>query len=183
MARIDPKKTWRIVEARLRTETNPRHRRLLEVVLAHMKAEAALDVDGLMATLAPDPVYHAWGTDDPFYSPVGREAVRSFYTAFAASGAHRLEFDVDRLVVDDGAVFTEGTMRIVYPGAILEVLGHRVDDANAFYLYEARMAVVWPMDEDGLIIGEDSYTGGDGFAGIASRKIDLADVAPLASPR
>ena len=38
------------------------------------------------------------------------------------------------------------------------------------------MAVLWPIGPDGLFIGEDSYTGGDGFAGIAERKIDPAEI-------
>lgn len=178
MIRIDPATTWRRVTERLATERNPRHRQNLEVVLAHMRAEAACDLEGLMATLAPEPRYHAWGAPDPLYSPQGREAVRNFYAAFIASGAHRLALDVDRLLVDDDAVFTEGLMRIAYPASVLALLGHTVADADAFYLYETRMAVVWPIDADGLIVGEDTYVGGDGFAGIADRPITLAEIAP-----
>jgi hypothetical protein len=100
--------------------------------------------------------------------------VRGFYAAFISSGAHRLELDVDRLVVDEDCVVTEGTMRIAYPGAI--VLGHDVDDPDAHYPFEARMAVFWPMDADGLVLGEETYTAGDGFAGIAGRKLSHADL-------
>jgi hypothetical protein len=175
--RIDPTKTWRMVEERLAREPNPTLRRNLETVLAHMKAEAVPDVDGLMATIAAEPEYHAWGTADPFYNPKGREAVLTFYMAFAASGAHRLEFDMDRLVVDERCVVTEGTMRIAYPGTVLELLGHGIDDAAAFYLYETRMCVVWPLDEHGLVIGEDSYVATDGFKDIAHRKLRPEDLA------
>ena len=38
--KLDPSKTWRLVEARLARERDPRRRRNLETVLAHMKAEA-----------------------------------------------------------------------------------------------------------------------------------------------
>jgi hypothetical protein len=102
--------------------------------------------------------------------------VRGFYTAFIASGAHRLELDVDRLVVDEDCIVTEGVMRIAYPGAIVQLLGHEVDDPDAHYLFETRMTVVWPMDEHGLVLGEDTYTAGDGFAGIAGRKLSRADL-------
>jgi hypothetical protein len=175
--RIDPRKTWRMVEERLGGESDPVRKRNLETLLAHMKAEAVPDVEALMATIAAEPAYHAWGTADPLYSPKGRDSVRQFYTAFAASGAHRLEFDMDRLVVDAHCVVTEGVMRIAYPGVILGLLGHEVDDPEAFYLFETRMCVVWPMDEQGLVIGEDSYVGGDGFAGIADRKLRPEDLA------
>ncbi len=174
--RIDPTKTWRMVEARLAVERDARRRRNLAVVLAHMKAEAAPDLDALMATVAERARYRAWGTDDPLYSPEGKDAVRSFYTAFVASGAHRLELDVDRLVVDDDCVVTEGVMRIAYPGAVVQMLGHDVDDPSAYYLYEARMAVFWPIDDDGLVAGEETYTGGDGFAGIAARRLTAAEL-------
>ncbi|MEV5828669.1 hypothetical protein AB0L25_24220 [Spirillospora sp. NPDC052242] len=40
------------------------------------------------------------------------------------------------------------------------------------------MAIVWPIDEDGRIIGEESYTGRDGFAGIAERELAPEDIAP-----
>jgi hypothetical protein len=55
-------------------------------------------------------------------------------------------------------------------------MGIAVDDPGADYLYETRMAIVWPIDDDGLFIGEDAYVESDGFAGIAGRKIDPADV-------
>lgn len=175
--KLDPSKTWRLVEARLARESDPRRRRNLETVLAHMKAEAGGDLDGLMGTVSDSAVYHAYASDDPIFSPRGKDAVRAFYANFVASGAHRLEFDVDRLVVDDDCILTEGTMRIAYPGNLLRFMGHEVDDPDAFYLYQTRMAVVWPMDARGLVIGEDTYTAGDGFAGIALRKLRAEDLA------
>ena len=175
---IDPSNTWRKVEERLRTEKDPKRRRNLETVLAHMKAEAAGDLDGLMATITTreTPHYHAYGTDDPVLSPRGREAVRQFYAAFVASGAVKLELDVERLVVDDGFVITEGVMKIAYPGALLRLMGHALDDAEASYLFQTRMCVIWPMDAEGKVIAEDTYTGGDGFAGIAGRKLAASDI-------
>jgi hypothetical protein len=110
---------------------------------------------------------------------VGKDAVRTFYEAFAASGAHKLQLDTDRLVVDTHCILTEGAMRIAYPGRALLGRGIEVDDPDAYYLFEARMALMWPLDEHGLFIGEDSYTSGDGFAGIADRKLDPAEILVL----
>ena len=176
--KIDPNNTWRKVEERLKRETDPRRRRNLETVLAHMKAEAAGDLDGLMATLTDRevPHYHAHGTDDPILSPRGRDAVRQFYAAFVASGAVKLELDVQRLVADEDFVITEGLMKIAYPGALLRLMGHAVDDAESSYLFETPMCVIWPMDAEGKVIAEDTYTGGDGFAGIAERKLAASDI-------
>jgi ketosteroid isomerase-like protein len=171
--RIDPTRTWRLVEERLAREREPRRRRNLETLLAHMRAETAGDLDALMATVAEDAAYKAYGSSDPLLSPQGKAAVREFYTAYIASGAHRLEFDVDRLVVDEDCVVTEGMMRIAYPANVLALIGRSVPDPERHYLYEARMVVLWPMDADGLVMGEDSYVASDGFVDIGERPVDL----------
>jgi hypothetical protein len=175
---IDPKTTWAKVEERLATEKDPVLRRNLMTILEHMKAEAVGDIDGLLATLSDDVHYHAYGAD-PSASPKGKDGVRAFYEAFIASGATRLQLDIDRLVVDRDCILTEGLMRMAYPGRTLQARGIDVDDPDAFYLYEARMATLWPMDENGLARGEDTYVGGDGFAGIADRKLRPEDIAEL----
>jgi hypothetical protein len=179
MALIDPKRTWAKVEERLAVENDPRLRANLETVLAHMRAEAVGDVDGLLATLSDDVAYHAYGTTDPGLNPVGKQGVRRFYEDFIASGATRLQLDIDRLVVDRDCVLTEGVMRMAYPGRTLLARGIDVDDPDAYYLYEARMATLWPFDAGGLARGEDTYTGGDGFAGIADHKLGPGDVLDL----
>ncbi len=173
---IDQSVTWRKVEERLAAETDPILRRNLQTVLDHMKAESAGDLDGLLATLADDVHYHAYGAPDPLSSPQGKDGVRAFYERFIGSGAGRLQLDVDRLVVDRDCVLTEGVMRMAYPGRTLAAMGIAVDDPDAHYLYEARMATLWPVDADGKVLGEDTYTGSDGFAGIADRKLDEAEI-------
>jgi hypothetical protein len=109
------------------------------------------------------------------------DAVRAFYDAtIVQTGAHRLEFAVDRVIVDDQAVFTEGVMRMAYPGRTLRAIGIEVDDEEAYYLAESRMGIVWPLDQgEGKLTGEEVYSSGDAFEGIAERKISLEDVAPL----
>jgi hypothetical protein len=178
---IDPSRTWAKVEARLAVETDPVLRRNLATVLEHMKAESVGDVDGLLDTLSDDVAYHAYGTTEPALNPVGKQGVRRFYDSFIASGATRLQLDVDRLVVDRDCVLTEGVMRMAYPGRTLQARGIEVDDPDAYYLYETRMATLWPMDASGKARGEDTYTGGDGFAGIADRKLAESDIAELAA--
>lgn len=155
-ATIDVTRTWAKVEERLATETDPILRRNLETVLAHMKAEAAGDLDGLMATVSESASYHAYGAP-PEQSPQGKGAVRTFYENFIASSATKLELD--------------GVMKMAWPGSTLQARGIEVDDPDAFYLYETRMATLWPLDDEGLVIGEDTYTGGNGFDGIAGRKV------------
>jgi hypothetical protein len=175
---IDQHVTWRKVEERLERETDPVLRRNLSLLLKHMQAEAALDLDTLMSTVSERAKYQNF-TPEGSFGPVGKPAVRQFYEDFAASGAQKLQMDIDRLIVDRDCILTEGVMRIAYPGRTLQARGIDVDDAEADYLFETRMAVVWPIDEHGLFIGEDSYTSGDGFARIAERKLDPADIVTL----
>jgi hypothetical protein len=180
---LDPNLTWQLVERRLAATTNPTHRRNLELVLAHMKAEALADIDGVLATLTERPRYRTYGVEDALLNPEGsKEAVRAFYDAtIVQTGAHRLEFACDRVIVDDDAVFTEGTMRMAYPGSTLIGMGIEVDDADAYYLSEYRMAVVWPVDHaEDRLTGEEVYSAGNGFEGIAGRKIALSDIAAVA---
>ena len=84
MAIIDVHRTWAKVEERLASETDPVLRRNLETVLAHMKAEAEGDIDGLLVTLSDDVAYHAYGTDERALNPVGKGEVRTFYERFVA---------------------------------------------------------------------------------------------------
>ena len=178
MAVIDQHVTWRKVEDRLARETDRTLRRNLELLLRHMKAEAALDLDTLMTTVSERARYQNFVPDGVF-GPVGKDEVRSFYEDFAASGAQKLQLDVDRLVVDRDCILTEGLMRMAYPGNTLAARGVKVDDPDAYYLYETRMATLWPLDENGMVRGEDTYTSSDGFAGIENRKLSEDDIAAL----
>jgi SnoaL-like domain len=175
MAVIDQSATWAKVVERLASEADAVLRRNLELLLTHMRAEAALDLPVLMSTVSEAAEYHTYGSDDAT-DPTGKPAVQRFYEDFAASGAHKLQHELDRLVVDRDCIVTEGTMRMAWPGRVLLAKGIEVDDPSAEYLYQARLAILWPIGPDGLFTGEDSYVAGDGFAGIADRKIDPADV-------
>ena len=174
---IDQAVTWRKVEERLETETDPILRRNLET--------AARPHEVGVGRRHRRPARHARRRralprvrcTRPAQQPVrARTACARFYERFVASGAGRLQLDIDRLVVDRDCILTEGVMRMAYPGRTLQAMGIEVDDPDAHYLYEARMATLWPFDADGKVLGEDTYTGSDGFAGIAERKLDEADI-------
>jgi hypothetical protein len=154
---IDQTKTFRAMEERLARTTNPRHRAMLERLLVHARGEAIPDVEMVMSTLGETPAYHSW-TAGPQMSPRGREAVRHFYVEHVVkAGRHVFEFDIDRMVVDDDTIITEGYMTMLYLGRDAIATGLPVDDPAAFYAVRTRMMIVWPYDADGMIVGEDSY--------------------------
>ena len=181
--KLNPNNTWRLVQERFERETDPKTRRNLELVLEHMQSEAKGDIEGVVATLCDKPKYIAHDIpDEPTMNPDGsKDAVRAFYDlSIIQTGAHQLELNCDRVIADQESVMTEGVMKMAYPGKTLALMGVEVDDPDAYYLYQTRMSVVWPVDpESGMLNGEETYTGTDGFAGIAERKISTADIAPL----
>ena len=176
MAVINPAVTWAKLEARLAAETDPVRRHNLQMIITHSKAELAGDIDATVATLSEDVEYHTYGSDDPTWNPKGKPQVAAYYDKMKKNDALRLQMDCDRLVVDRHCVLTEGVLRIAYTGRMLQGIGITVDDLDADYLFEARIATLWPFDDRGLILGEHNYMGGDGFAGIASRKLRPGDI-------
>jgi len=155
---IDRTKTFRLIEERIAKTTNPRHLLMLKRLLDHAVGEARLDLDLVMSTLVANPRYIAWGAPADL-SPVGREAVRTFYEETIVKGGQWfLELDMDRIVVDDDTIVTEGVLRSLYYGADAASRGFPVDDRDGFYLLTLRMLVVWPFDADGFITGEETYS-------------------------
>lgn len=176
--KIDPRKQIAAVQARLdQARDDAATTRNLRTMLAHMQAEALGDFDALMATVSPSAAYTNFNTGPASpHSPRSKAEVATYYANLVAGNCHQIEHDLDRIVADRDAIATEGTIRIAYPVAVLRALGHEVPDAAPYYLYEARMMIVWGFDEDGLVRCEDSYTALDGFAGIADRPIQQSDI-------
>jgi hypothetical protein len=157
---FDQSISWQQLEERLARTTNPRHRKMLQTVIDHARAESRGDVDGLMATLSDDPQYHFWsgGRD---WGPKGQAAVRAYYEGFVASGAGFFESYKPRIVVDDDNVVTESVMRGIVPGVIARERGYDVPDVDAHYLVTARTAIFWPFNEACELVSEDSYGSSD----------------------
>jgi len=155
---IDQALTFRLIKERIARTSNPRHLLMLRRLLQHAEGEANGDLEAVMSTLSPNPRYHTYGSR-PEMSPVGRDAVRRFYleTVFGA-GLHFFQFDVDRIVVDDHTIVTEGDSSTLLWGRDAKQTGYPIDDEEAFYLMRLRMILVWPFDEGCLILGEDSYS-------------------------
>ena len=145
---FDPDQSWAPMEARIAKESDPRRRQLLEQVRDHMRTEISGDLVGLMATLVDEPRYHLWGVPVEG-GPKGYAAVEEFYRQMIAGGGHRFHFVIERIVVDDDSVVTEGKIRQQMPGAavvasgIEEVDGEPVD-SDASYLSETQILTSWP---------------------------------------
>lgn len=181
MVEFDQSITWRALEERLARTANPRHRKMLETVAAHGKAEAAGSVEDLMRTLNDDPQYHFWvnGHD---YGPKGHDAIKKYYEGFIASGAGFFESHKPRIVVDDANVVTECEMRQLVPGSLAIERGYQVPDPDGHYVISIRTLVLWPFDEEGRLIGEDAYNSSDkAFEQVPEEELPAEYLAMLAA--
>jgi hypothetical protein len=169
---FDPARGWEALEERLARTTDPGQRRHLEVVIAHMKAESARDLDGLMATLVDEPAYHFW-TGGRDRGPKGYQAIRQYYVDFVANGGAVLMSPKDRIVVDDDGVVCEGTLTTLASGRIAKARGYTVPDESGHYLIAMRNTVWWRFGEDGRAIGEDVYSIIDPDAWVPVDRSDL----------
>jgi len=158
--KIDPYRMWRLLEERIGKETNPLHRRQLETIVKHMKGEAMGDIDYILTTVSPDAVYVLYGL--PGTPPQlfhGHDEIRGFYNAMLDAISVNQELCVDRVVVDDQCVVTEGVTRTALRGRTLAAAGVPVDEIDAYYYSEGRSLVIWPFDPvTGLLTGEQIYT-------------------------
>jgi len=157
---IDPHRSWLALEARAEQERNDLHRALILEVRAHMEFEIKGDLDPLMNTLVAEPVYHFW-SENPFVLE-GRAAVRGFYQNMIAAGANQFQVLVDRILVDDGGVITEGQVRQVYRGAQIIAMGKPELEGKALVaddlvLTTTQLITVWPAGAGGKLVGEDIY--------------------------
>ncbi|MGA0840747.1 MAG: nuclear transport factor 2 family protein [Pseudomonadales bacterium] len=177
MAKIDPHQSWLALEARAAAEPNLHRRSLLTRVRDHMEHEIKGNLEALMDTLCASPVYHFWGSNPS--KIVGTQAIREFYAGMIARGGQQFEVVIDRVVVDDGAVITEGQVKQVYRGGALLAMGMRELNgapivAEDLVLTRAQLVTVWPAAPDGRLVGEDIYFGHDPF--LHAERITRADL-------
>ena len=156
MPYIDQNKGWQAVAERLGRTDDVRHRAMLQVLVDHMRAEMDLDLDGMLGGLVPRPEYHTWsaGRDS---GPKSLDGVREYYRKLLEVRRGVLEYAIDRIVVDDDTVVTEGVIRAYQPGRAAREFGFDVPDVDATYLVAYRALILWPFDREGRLIGEDGY--------------------------
>lgn len=171
---LDRMLSARRVEERIDGTTNERHRKMLQVLHAHLIAEADLNLDGLMATLVDEPEYHMWGSGRDT-GPKGRDAVARYYTDLVAARRGVLEYDIERIVVDDDTIVTEGFIRAYQHGPVAAEFGYAVPELDAHYIVRYRALVLWPFDDDGRLLGEDGYGGVDQTDFVRVETADLSD--------
>ncbi len=177
MAKINPHHSWLPLEERANDVSNPRHKAMLTQVRDHMCFEIKGQLEELLGTLSPRANYHFYG--NAMMNINGPAGIREFYTGLIASGANQFEVDIEKIVVDDDNVVTEGKVRQIYTArevaamGVAEVNGEALSD-DGLYLTSTQLITVWPVDDDGLLLGEDVYLASDPFADC--QKVTPADL-------
>ena len=183
MASFNANRGWECAERRLATVTDPRRRAVMQTLRDHLKAVATEDFDLLLSTLGPNPEYHFWVEGSGFgEGPKGIDAVRAHYEGLYEERRHLVDWDIDRFVIDDDTIVTEGWFDQLFPGRVLISRGVDIDDPDAVYLLRVRLVILWPFDENAKLVGEDSYLNGHMFKPENIRKLREDEVpAQLAS--
>jgi hypothetical protein len=163
MVRLDPLRSLRPIDDLLGATVVPYHRRLLENFREHVIAEVVGDIDRIMATMAPRPVYHSYDSfgdsaraDEDFVIVNGRDETWALYREFIDSGRHIHELDSRRLAVSDWGIAGDGYLYLTERGSSLAAEGVPGIAAGATYVSASRFAYFIPY-KDGMMAGEDIY--------------------------
>ena len=139
---------------RAAAEDDPRRKALVTAVRDHMEYEIKGELDPLMDTLTSNPIYHFWGQAEPSVIE-GRDAVRAFYGGMFATGGQQFEVVVDKVVVSDNHVITEGQVKQVHKGASLTAMGIGEVDGEPAFTLRSRVPDYSKLRRNHEIIGWD----------------------------
>ena len=171
MRKLDCRNNWRLLDEMLLAESDSHKKHMLAQIKLHMQTETGGDLAALMDTVTANPIYHQWGADGSETGPKNRADLEEFYRNLIVGGANRFEYMIERVVVGDDCVVTEGDIRIPFAGEMLIGMGLDLDPALD-YATTGRCVTFWPFAEDGKIIGEDIYT----LGGFDFEKVEPVEV-------
>jgi hypothetical protein len=158
MAGFDITQTNIAGERLLEVTENPRHRYLLAAYNRHRYLEMA---GRYKEIFAPDmtvehPVYRFSMVGRPPFTLDGRDEVEALYRRYSETDQCIFYAEDETLAVGDTMIVSRAIVYQQARGSALVRLG--VDaDASAMYLTKSNIAMIWPYDERGRMIGEDVW--------------------------
>lgn len=174
MAQFDITKSNVAVEQLLEKTQNPWHRYLLMAYNRHRYLEMAGRYEEIFTPemTVEHPVYHFTLVGLPPFKVEGQDVV-SMYRGWAETSQSVFYAEDETLAVGDNMIVTRVILHQQQLGSALQALG--VDaDADAMYLAKANIAMIWPYDDRGRMVGEDVWEYDDADHGFT--KLDPADV-------
>jgi hypothetical protein len=152
---LDPARPQLQLEEFGRSLQSERHRAMVDTFRTHMHHEmVSLDIDALMTTLVPHPVFRFYGLGG-LTGLDGFDEVRGYYERSRDARTTGLTVSVNRMVVDDDDVVMDAYCRCsgTFATAAWGV------DIDPTAVLQKRLIVVVPF-EDGLMAGEEQYFDG-----------------------
>jgi hypothetical protein len=153
--RLDITQTNVAVRRLIEVTENPRHRYLLQAYDHHRNLEHA----GRFAEIfAPEmtvehPVYRFDMIGQPPMQLEGREQVEPLYRYWAQTSQSIFYSEAETIAVGDRMVVSTMVGYQQVQGSDLAAAGQDVD-SGSMYLLRGRVAMVWPYDERGRLLGE-----------------------------
>lgn len=158
VGQLDITQTNIAVQELIQRTENPRHRYLLQAYDRHRNLEHAGRYEEIFAPemMVEHPVYRFNMLDQPPMKLEGREQVEPLYAYWAQTNQSVFYNERETVAVGDWMVVSTmvGYQQVL--GTNLAAAGRNVD-ADATYLLRGRVAMVWPYDERGRLVGENVW--------------------------
>jgi hypothetical protein len=163
------------VERLLDATENPRHRYLLEAYNRHRYLEMAGRYKEIFAPemTVEHPVYRFSLIGQPGFKLDGREQVQALYHHWTETDQCVFYAEDEMVAVGDNMVVSRAILYQQQLGSALVQLGIEADQ-DAMYLSKSHIAMIWPYDDRGRMIGEDVWEYDDAERDFI--KLDPADV-------
>jgi hypothetical protein len=165
-------------QKRIEALTDPWHREMLQIWLAHWWGEVRYDIDAVMATITADISYRSYGTS-VFGPPVvfnSAEQARVMYIGYFEAGLMPgCPFDNERLAFADWGYCFESVATLAFFGANV-LIPEKQLAPEQLYLVQIPLTVVTPFDKVAKkMSGETLYMG----APLAIEPTDRGTIARL----
>ena len=144
----------------LATIEEPRRRQIMKNYIDHACYEGAGELDKLMSLCSKQrQQYLKIGDINPTEGlPQNYQELEKYYYELVCSNIYILHREIDKLIVGENVLLTDGVIHTLYPGTYLQDKMNvpRIERA-AVYQLTKRVPVVFLFDEEGLSIGEHIY--------------------------
>jgi hypothetical protein len=163
IGQLDITKTNLAVQELIAATENPRHRYLLRAYDRHRNLEHAGRFEEIFSPemTVEHPVYRFNMIGRPPSTLEGREQVEPMYRLWAETGQSVFYAERETVAVGDWMVVSTMTGYQQTLGSALAAGGVEADE-DAMYLLKGRVAMIWPYDERGRLVGENVWEYDDG---------------------
>ncbi len=158
MLALDITKTNVAVERLIEVTENPRHRYLLQAYDRHRNLEHAGRFEEIFAPemTVGRPIYRFNMVGQPPMTLEGREQVEPLYRLWAETNQSIFYNENETVAVGDWMITSTMVGYQQTLGSAL-IAGGIDADADAMYLLKGRVAMFWPYDERGRLVGENVW--------------------------